>query len=534
LYYITHLKQYNMNSLSTFTRLACLGLVLALNACKKNDPVATDNLNSDAASMERAGFGDFNRNLTFYALTTDNKIDRYSTSIPKRLQNSASITGLQEGESILAIDVRPATGQLYGLGSSSRIYVINPANGIARAIGTAAFTPALSGSIAAFDFNPTVDRIRIITSSGQNLRANPETGTIAFVDGSINGQPGAIMAGAAYTNNFAGATATTLYDIDRGSNSLYIQNPPNNGTVNLVGALGVDVEDGGFDIAGAGDAFGLFTINGRSTLTAINLTTGQANVITPYPAGVNYRGLAIATAPVAYAVDGSNNLHIFNPEQYYNQNNLGSIITKPLTGLTAGETVVGIDFRPLNGQLYALSSNSNVYTINTASGALALVSTLSTPLSGTSFGFDFNPLVDRIRIVSNTGQNLRYNPNDGALLVDGNLNPGTPAVSSAAYTNNFAGTTSTTLYAIDAVADQLFTVNPPNAGTLVPVGSLGVNADAANGFDIGGTTGTAYALFRAENNRVRIYSVNLATGQLTGKGIIGTASINGFAVGLGF
>ena len=68
---------------------------------------------------------------------------------------------------------------------------------------------------------------------------------------------------------------------------------------------------------------------------------------------------------------------------------------------------------------------------------------------GTSFGFDFNPAVDRIRIVSNTGQNLRFNPNDGVVNVDGNLNPGTPSISAAAYTNNFAGTATTSLFAID-------------------------------------------------------------------------------------
>ncbi len=193
-------------------------------------------------------------------------------------------------------------------------------------------------------------------------------------------------------------------------------------------------------------------------------------------------------------MDAANNLLIFNPQIYYSNTNIGSIITKPITGL-AGVTIHGIDFRPLNGQLYALGSNGGVYTINTANGAASLAFTLSTPLSGTSFGFDFNPVVDRIRIVSNTGQNLRFNPNDGAVLVDSTINPPTSVLSSVAYTNNFAGATSTALYAIDAINDQLVQINPPNAGTAVVIGSLQANADTTSAFDIGGTSGIAYALF---------------------------------------
>jgi hypothetical protein len=521
-----------MKKFISLTRVALIA-TLALNACKKTE---MENVNPNDMTTEsgRAGFGDFNRGLTFFALTTDNKLDKYSTSIPKRLLGSATITGLQTEESLLAVDFRPATGQLYGVGSTSRLYVINPATGVARAIGSGPFTPALSGNVASFDFNPTVDRIRIITSSGQNLRANPETGTIAFVDGDINGQPGAIISGAAYANNAAGVTTTTLYDIDSVTNSLYIQTPPNNGTLSLVGGLGVNIGDGGFDIAGSADAFGLFNVNGRSNLYSINLGTGEANEIATYPNTTSYRGIAIQTQPVAYAIDGNSNLVIFNPEKYYDATNLNTIISKPLTGLLAGDSIRGIDFRPLNGQLYGLGKSSTIYTINLSSGAAAVAGTLSTALTGTSFGFDFNPLVDRIRIVSDAGQNLRFNPNDGTTLVDGNLNPGTPGISAAAYSNNFAGTTSTTLYAIDGISDQLVIVNPPNAGSVVTVGSLGVNADQANGFDIGGTSGTAYALFRLANNRSRIYSINISTGLATGKGILGGSQMYGLAIGLGF
>lgn len=108
------------------------------------------------------------------------------------------------------------------------------------------------------------------------------------------------------------------------------------------------MEDGGFDIAGSGDAFGLVTIHNRSNLVAVNLTTGQANMINDYPATVSYSGLAIGTPAVAYAADSANNLSTFNPLTYYNQNNVNSVLFKAIAGLAVGETIRGIDFCSLN------------------------------------------------------------------------------------------------------------------------------------------------------------------------------------------
>jgi hypothetical protein len=464
--------------------------------------------------------------VPFYALEDGVRLTAFSAGNPQTPASAASITGLQTGETILAIDFRPATGQLYGLGSTSRLYVIDPATGAARQIGTGPFTPALSGSIAGFDFNPTVDRIRLVTNTGQNLRLNPETGTVAATDGNINGAAGASIAAVAYTGNTAGATATTLYDIDVTSQKLYKQLPPNDGTLVEVGSLNLAISgEGGFDIAPETDkALGLFKVGGKATLFSVDLATGKATVVTVYNKA--YSGIAIPTQPVAYAVNATNNLLIFNPDKP------ATNIAKPITGLASGESIVGIDFRPANGQLYAVSSASRVLTLNTSSGAAAVVATLSTPLAGTSFGVDFNPTVDRIRIVSNTGQNLRVNPADGVAIVDGALNPGTPAVTGAAYTNNFAGATTTMLYDIDANTDKLYLQNPPNNGTLVEVGNLGVNVEAANGFDIGGTSNTPYALLTSGGS-TKLYRINANTGAATATGDF-NGSATGFALGLGF
>lgn len=500
-------------------------LLFTVASCKKNDK----------PSMEMDDFSELNNlrkitDLTFYALSGGTVIDKISTARINTVINSATITGLQPMEKILSIDFRPATGQLYGLSSGSRLYVINPLTGVARMIGANPFTPALSGTVTGFDFNPTVDRIRVVTSNGQNLRLNPETGTVAFTDLNINGVPNAMITGAAYTNNIAGAATTTLYDIDITTQKLYKQIPPNDGKLVEVGPLKLKIEgEGGFDIAPKDSiAIGLYSENKKSTLFRVNLRTGEAKKLAKYENGKAYTGIAIQTDPVGYAVSQANELIIFNPA------NPVTSVFKAINGLAAGEKVLGLDFRPLNGQLYGLTSNSRIITLNASSGASAAVGTLSIPLSGTDFGFDFNPTVDRIRIVSNTGQNLRYNPNDPSLpvVIDGNLNPGMPHVTAAAYTNNFAGATSTMLFDIDVNTDKLYLQNPPNNGVVTEIGSLGVNVNNSSGFDIGGTSGTAWAVLSVKGNST-LYTINLTTGTATEKATF-ELLVNGFTMGLGF
>lgn len=467
--------------------------------------------------------------VNFYALTSDSKLLMINAKNPSSVSATVSISGLQQGETLLGIDFRPATGQLYGLGSTSRLYVIDQKTGIARSVSATPFATLLSGTAVGFDFNPTVDRIRVVTNTGQNLRLNPETGTVMIVDGAINGVTNARVTSVAYTQNKAGATATVLFDIDAATDKLYKQDPPNDGKLVEVGSLGFDIDEaGGFDINPDGTAaIAALSVGGTSSLFNIDINTGKASKIGNLPS--NITGLAIPTEPVAYAVSNNNELLIFNPMAA-----TPTVAVKTIAGIQTGETILGIDFRPLNGQLYALGSTSRIYTINTSSGAATMVGSgpLSTLISGTQFGFDFNPQADRIRIVSNLGQNLRINPADLALTVDGNISLTTVGITGAAYTNNFAGATSTVLFDIDSTTDRLYRQDPPNAGTLVDVGALGINVEASNGFDIGGTSGLAYGLFTVGGTQ-RIYSVNLTTGVATAGPAITNAS-RGFALGLGF
>lgn len=234
-------------------------------------------------------------NVVFTALTSSGKLQTYNANNLSSTLTDKSITGLQSGEMLLAIDYRPATGQLYGLGSSSRIYTIDM-NGLATAVGTAAFIPALSGNVAGFDFNPTVDRIRVVTSSGQNLRLNPETGAVQVTDGSINGVAGAAISSVAYTNSVAGATSTVLFDIDVAANKLYKQDPPNDGKLVEVGNLGLAKtgDDSSFDISADGTAIATVNSGSTSVLYQVNLENGSTMQLGTFSGTI--KGLAFPSA----------------------------------------------------------------------------------------------------------------------------------------------------------------------------------------------------------------------------------------------
>ncbi|MCA9310051.1 MAG: DUF4394 domain-containing protein [Phycisphaerales bacterium] len=206
-----------------------------------------------------------------------------------------------------------------------------------------------------------------------------------------------------------------------------------------------------------------------------------------------------------------------------------------ISGLQSNELVRGIDFRPATGELMAVGSFNNLYVINTATGAASLVGAggFSPAMNGSSFGFDFNPTIDRIRLVSDANQNLVLNPNDGTSTAvtslfygPGDANEGMdPNVVGSAYTNSFAGATSTQLYGIDTGLDILVT-QANSAGTLGTVGSLGVDLGDAVGFDISGTSGVAYAsVIDNALSRSTFWTIDLSTGAATGLGDIGGGAL---------
>jgi hypothetical protein len=207
------------------------------------------------------------------------------------------------------------------------------------------------------------------------------------------------------------------------------------------------------------------------------------------------------------------------------------ITTLPITGLQGGESILGIDFRPANGLLHALGSTSRLYTVNTSTGAATQIGSAGAfTLSGTAFGFDVNPVPDRVRVVSDAEQNMRLNPNDATLSgADVDINPTPADLVGSAYTNSFVGATITTLYGIDAANDLLVIQNPPNAGTLTTVGALGVDVGTTLGFDITRGNEAYAAMVAGGGGSSGLYTINLTTGAAT---LVGTINAGGLVVGL--
>jgi hypothetical protein len=145
-----------------------------------------------------------------------------------------------------------------------------------------------------------------------------------------------------------------------------------------------------------------------------------------------------------------------------------------------GNDLVGIDFRPADGRLYALSDGGSLYTINfnVSPPTATLVSALTPRFpSGFQSLMDFNPVVDAIRLIG--GDTLNYAVVKGAnnilnttavqtslTYAAGDVNVGkTPKVCGGAYTNNVAGATTTIFYAIDYDQDTLVTIADKNNGS---------------------------------------------------------------------
>ena len=504
------MKKGKINSFGIAMILSAMGLV----SCQDdNGPRVTNPGNPPSVNLTVLGEG----NMLYY-------FEDGNINLPAMTK---SIVGLASGEMMISVDYRPATGQLYGLSSSSRLYLINENSGAATPLGASPFSPAIEGEGASIDFNPTVDRIRMVSQNGQNLRLHPETGAVVAVDGRINGGMSPVISGVAYTNSLSGATSTVLFDIDIAQDKLYMQVPPNDGGLQEVGSLGEDFDGAtDFDISPDNEfALAVSRNANQSRLFLIDLATGAATWVGRFNEDV--LSIAIKTNPVAYAADASGKLFRFNP-----MDPEPSFVD--FQGLMSGEQIVGLDFRPANGQLLAVSNKSQLYAVNPASGMLAPIGNPLNPMiDGERIGFDFNPTVDRIRLVTNTGQNLRLHPDMGTVVAtDGKLNPGTPMVSGAAYTNNFAGTTTTTLFVLDHGTGMLYTQTPPNDGVLVPVGSIGVSVTGQNGFDIGGNSNNAYAVLTV-GSAAGVYTINLMTGAATKISDLSFTPV-AMAVGLGF
>jgi hypothetical protein len=482
-----------------------------------------------------------------FAVTESNKLVSFNAANPQKTCSSSTLSGQESGENIVGIDVRPSDTMLYALGSTGRVYTVDTATGaltakstLAASVGdiTSPFT-ALTGSSFAMDFNPGADVIRVATDSGLNLRVNPDTG-VTTTDTATDPSAGVVAEGA-YSNSFVGTVTALYYTIDSAGDGLQLLGRPSgnaiNGDLQTVGSLGVGDVSGvaGFDILGTNN-WGLAALNvggaATSDLFNVNLSTGAATRVDTIGGGERVRGLAYAQLPVAtvFALTTDNHLVSFKPMTP------GTFDTDvAVSGLQGGEAIIGMDFRPSNGVLYAVTDAGRLYTVDTTSGAASGAVMLTanpldnlapyTGLSGTRFGVDFSPLDDLLRIQGDTGQNLRVNVDDGTVITDSNLNPGTPTVVGTAFSNSYAGSVSTAQYELDVGAGTL--VRQTSNAVLVTIGSFnaGTTFTLEGGFDIaGGENGLPLAALQPTGaTQSTLYSVSIGSGALTPIGLLGSS-----------
>jgi hypothetical protein len=252
-----------------------------------------------------------------YALTVGNHLVHFRSATPGTILGNVSVTGLQSGETLLAIDFRPNTHELYGLGSTSRLYHINKATGVATQVGSGPFTPALSGAEFAFDFNPVVDRVRVVSDMDQNLRLSPSLGTVvgtdipvAFAPADVHSGDNAQIGGLAYSNNVLSPTVTTLYGYEYMHNALVTQGGPNGtpssngGLIFTIGSSGVTACNTliGLDIASSGQAYASLNTGACTTsgLYTVNLATGAATLVGSIGGGVLIRDIAVELEYILY------------------------------------------------------------------------------------------------------------------------------------------------------------------------------------------------------------------------------------------
>jgi hypothetical protein len=229
---------------------------------------------------------DRSKSRLIFATDDAGNLLRFRERTPQ-LVRSRQITGLPMGVSLKGIDFRPATADLYALGSDKVVYRVNPRTAIAVAEGPAfeLMATALNGDRIGFDFNPTVDKIRVTSDADDNLRLDPDPGSLLATDTKLTPADVTVV-GSAYTNSsfaaFANRPATTMlfaYDTSGRTDRLWLQNPANAGTLMNPLSLELDLgSDVGFDIAGADNqGYVAGTNAGRSgaRLYTVDVTSGK-------------------------------------------------------------------------------------------------------------------------------------------------------------------------------------------------------------------------------------------------------------------
>ncbi|WP_394673119.1 DUF4394 domain-containing protein [Limnobacter sp.] len=575
-----------------FVALALSSLVLG--GCFSDD----DNLNLSAGDV--------------FLLTDANQLASLNRDNPSQLRTSTQLSGfMSSGEVAIGMDFRPFNSKLYVVTKDAsdvgRAYTVNTSTGELTFIATLVADPAddspgnaayatLLGDNFGVDFNPAADALRVVSDAGQNLRIfldndrrATKTAGQTITDLEINGGPAnAETTGAAYTNSFDGTSGTRLFDIDTVNSRLVLQSA-NPGTLTDIAPLGVSATAvNGFDIdpetnvgyalLTVGASKGLYTVRIPDPAETLPIATNAAALLGNVNISGNVIGLALELNknPTVVGLNGT----LTAPTLFSFTLRTPNTISTPIavTGLAAGDQLLGIDVRPATGELYGFvrnGTNGKLYTINPDTGASTLKSSLSNAnTAGAALAFDaakvysidFNPAADRLRLVSSgngDGENYRINVDTGATIVerDQTAAPGgdpaggdlrsdagapTPAavdfsVTQIAYTRNFSSTIrpapSTRMFDIDSVNSTLLQQLPPNTGLLRQIGAVGGGGlNNFAGFDVvGGDDGARVIAGRiGTTGPYSLFDINLSTGAAMPAGaLIGAGATNQIGGGTG-
>jgi outer membrane protein assembly factor BamB len=523
----------------TLTCWSVLGLILPLlgSACAGaeggDDPAEANEIAADT-----------------YAVTSEQRLLHFQRSTGA-IRSAIELTGMGADDGIVGMDFRPLNGTLFVVSRTGTLYSLNPERGALVVMTSLMPDPAdttspfsgLEGEVFGINFNPVADRLRIVSDSGQNLRVNVETGA-TVTDAALNpGSPS--VAAASYSNSFANACRTQLFVIDDQTGTLLLQDPPNDGSLTAIGRLpGAVGALLGFEIVSGAGALAAFADRNGAAIYDLDIRSGAVSDgrVLRLEAGERLVGVSAPPPPTPRQARGEFlGVNILGELISFNRGAPGNLCTRdPITGIDPNEEVLGIDVRPADGELYALGSSGTIYTLD-ESGEATLHAALAadpmdasnpyTGLEDSDYGIGFNPVPDRLRVVSRSGTNLRINVDTGATTTDVALSPSSMAVPAIAYTNAYAGATSTALYAVDAASSALMLIggNPatagacpgdtanPNCGSVSLVGPLGLEMRDVGGFDIDGAQAATgwLALSAGSAARSSLVMVDLATGAVT-------------------
>ena len=493
-----------------------------------------------AAFVAGVLFSNASQAQTFYGITTANAIFTMSNpATPSVISGPFSVSGVAAGQVLVGLDSRPSNGALYALGYDSvtqmaELYMINASGSVYSATavsGTLASMNLGSTNNAAFDFVSTTDnQIRVVGRNGNNYIMSAVTGNVmttgtsglSFAGGDLYSGLSSALAATAYTNSFYGADATqevgydavnnVLVKMDAGSYLNAFNNTSN--TLHSIGTTtGVVFATGGsigmdawYDTATHSNAVyltGSTLVSGAhlykydlSSVTGTLIDLGAIGSGSLNVRDIAFSALGASSASVAGHLVTGLSLNLRNLIYFDSQNpsNISKVVS--LTGMTTGQTMIGIDYAA-NGNLYGLGYNSGshtyqLYTIDSATGSVSAVN--SSPLAlnlGTdngsgnyvNAGIRFIPtLTNRIRVLGNNGTvNAQIDATTGVVVetdtaaqyVTGDVSFGASAnITSVAYTG-YNGDTTTQMFGFDANSGAMIMFDRNNVSGGLGIGSSG-------------------------------------------------------------